>query len=220
MKNYNLTEEEILKNWNALMELIEMFPQPRKDLIKSMYKHFEQRMSVSPASTNPYYHNAFFGGYVDHILRVVDYAIKNYKHWKDIGMDVQGFTMEELIFSALNHDLGKMGFSNNEAEYYLPNDNNWEIEKRHKHFKVNTELPYMTLADMSLYLLQEFNIKCTFNEWHCIRVHDGPYEESNKPYYISFMLDSKFKTNLPYIIHYADLMAMRFEYQRFINLNK
>ena len=37
------------------------------------------------------------------------------------------YTKEELIFSAINHDLGKMGDSENEA--YVPQTDQWRKEK-------------------------------------------------------------------------------------------
>ena len=32
--------------------------------------------------------------------------------WEGFGCDMSTFTQEELVFSAINHDLGKMGDSN------------------------------------------------------------------------------------------------------------
>ena len=34
-----------------------------------------------------------------------------------------------------------------------------------------------------------------------------------KPYFISRMKESKLRTNLPYVMHQADLMAARIEYE-------
>ena len=36
------------------------------------------------------------------------------------GMDTSTFTIEELVFSAINHDLGKMGDAQNES--YITSD--------------------------------------------------------------------------------------------------
>ena len=46
-----------------------------------------------------------------------------------------------------------------------------------------------------------------------IKCTDGLYDESNKPYFISRMKESKLRTNLPYVMHQADLMAARIEYE-------
>jgi hypothetical protein len=50
-----------------------------------------------------------------------------------------------------------------------------------------------------------------------IKLTDGLYDESNKPYYISRTADSKLKTNLGYVMHQADSMAARIEYERWNN---
>ena len=39
---------------------------------------------------------------------------------KKKGADITTFTKEELVFSAINHDLGKMGDEENES--YIPPD--------------------------------------------------------------------------------------------------
>jgi len=40
------------------------------------------------------------------------------------------------------------------------------------------------------------------------------YDDANKPYYISRSADSKLRTNLPVILHHADMMAARIEYEQ------
>jgi len=64
-----------------------------------------------------------------------------------------------------------------------------------------------------LYYLQKANIPVSENEYLAIKLHDGLYEEGNKPYYITFSEDTAIKSNLPYIIHQADLLASRIESQ-------
>ncbi len=70
-----LTAEQIVHNWNDLMKVIDdNFEGERKNKLKSMYTDLEDRMSMQPASSIDHYHNAFEGGYVDHVLRVVKCA--------------------------------------------------------------------------------------------------------------------------------------------------
>ena len=40
------------------------------------------------------------------------------------------------------------------------------------------------------------------------------YEEANKPYLVSFNPDSRLRSNLPLILHQADMMASRVEWER------
>jgi hypothetical protein len=47
-----------------------------------------------------------------------------------------------------------------------------------------------------------------------IQTHDGLYDEANKKYLLSFMPEQKPRTSLPFILHQADLMAARIEFER------
>ena len=69
----------------------------------------------------------------------------------------------------------------------------------------------MRIADRSLYMLHKAGIQVTENEYLAIKLHDGLYEEANKPYYITYGPDTQLKSNLPYILHQADLMASQIE---------
>jgi hypothetical protein len=41
---------------------------------------------------------------------------------------------------------------------------------------------------------------------------DGLYEDANKSYYISYNPDWALKTNIAYVLHQADMMATKIEY--------
>jgi hypothetical protein len=47
-----------------------------------------------------------------------------------------------------------------------------------------------------------------------IQTHDGLYDEANKKYLINFSPSTKPRTALPYILHQADLMAARIEFEK------
>ena len=47
-----------------------------------------------------------------------------------------------------------------------------------------------------------------------IQTHDGLYDEGNKKYLVNYMPEQKPRTSLPYIVHQADLMAARIEFER------
>ena len=121
------------------------------------------------------------------------------------------YSIEELVFSCINHDLGKLG--TNDEPFYIPNDSEWHIKNHGAYYKINNSLSHMRIADRSLFYLQEANIPVTETEFLSIKLHDGLYEEGNKPYYITFSEDTSIRSNLPYIIHQADLMASRVETQ-------
>ena len=208
-----LTAEQIQDNWNDLIDIIENnISSPRKEKLLEFYNKYSERLMLMPASHKKEYHNAFPGGYVEHVLRVIRCAHKQYKLWEEEGADISTFTYEELIFSALNHDLGKLGDEYNEA--YIPQTDNWRKEKLGEDYMFNDKLAFASVPDRGLFLLQSHNIQYTFNEMISIQTHDGLYDEANKKYLATFMPEQKPRTCLPFILHQADLMAARIEFER------
>jgi hypothetical protein len=209
----NFTAEQIQGNWNELIDYIEKYiSEPRKENLIQFYKTYEDRIILMPAAHKKEYHNSFPGGYVEHVLRVIRCAIKQATLWEEEGCDMSTFTIEELVFSALNHDLGKMGSENEES--YIPQTDNWRREKLGEEYMFNTKVPFASVPDRGLFLLQSHNIPYTFNEMIAIQTHDGLYDEANKKYFLSFMPEQKPRTSLPFILHQADLMAARIEFER------
>jgi len=210
MKNF--TAEELQANFFKLVGYIDLYISgERKERLKKLYEDHAERIMLMPASGNEHYHNCFAGGYVDHVIRVIDAALDIAQLWDGYGA-IDSFTTEELVFAALNHDLGKIGTE--EAEMYIMNDSEWHRKNQGKIYKMNPANAFMTVPDRSLRLLAERNISVSENEWFGIKLHDGMYDESNKHYYISYDVNSRLRTNLPYILHQADQLAARVEYQQ------
>ena len=206
----NLTEEQLLENWNDLMRVIDKnFEGERKEKLKAMYESFQERMMFTPASGNINYHNAFVGGYVEHVLRVAKCASQTYMLWKSMGSSMEGYTMEELMFAALNHDLGTYG--DLEKDLYVPNPSDWHRKNQGSLWNLNSELNWMPVQHRSLWLLQQHDIKFSENEMIAIMVHDGLYDEANTQYFKHYNSDRNFKTNMPLVLHQADLMASKIE---------
>jgi hypothetical protein len=78
----------------------------------------------------------------------------------------------------------------------------------------NEKLAFASVPDRSLFLLQSYGIKYTFNEMVAIQTHDGIYDEGNKKYLMAFTPGQKPRTALPFILHQADLMASRIEFEK------
>jgi uncharacterized protein YeaO (DUF488 family) len=163
-----------------------------------------------PAAHKREYHNAYEGGYVAHILNVVDAALKIDQVWRDMGVK-DTYTTEELVFAALNHDLGKWGDFNHEA--VIPQTDEWRRNKLGEMYMFNTQLSYMNVPDRSLWILSSLGIQMTPNEYISIKVHDGLYDAANEPYLKSWSPETKPRTSLVYIIHQADLLAARVEFE-------
>ena len=207
------TAEELVSNYEKFRKLInQTFEGERLESLNKMYDHFEERMLYTPASSVEHYHNAFPGGYVDHVLRVTRNAVKLYELNQEWGLDMGDLTKESVIFTALHHDLGKLGTP--DEDLYIKNDSEWHVKNQGKIYKYNPNIHWMNLNDRTYYNLNYFGIKCTQEEWIGIKLTDGLYDDNNKEYYIKYDKDQTLKTPLPHIMHQADINAARFEYER------
>ena len=207
-----LTPEQINENYTRLRELINSeFPASRSYGLNKMYDDLEDQICLSPASSYEYFHNAFPGGYVDHILRVYDFALLTYRMWNHVGVITDNFTLEELKFAALHHDLGKIGLPY--SPHYLPNGNDYTL-KRGQMYEPNQKTQWMAIHDRTIFLLQNYGIQYSVVEMLGIKLTDGLYDESNKQYLVTYDLKNKLKTNLGTILHHSDMMAARFEFER------
>jgi hypothetical protein len=210
-----LTPEQMGERWQELMRRAGNFFPSRKDALLGMYRDNQRRLATMPASTKEGLHNCFPGGYVDHILRVMDYAQTTYETWIRDGLDVSNFTEEEMLFVAMHHDLGKMGLPGEGNELYVlrPAPSKWELE-RGMLYDINERIPFAYIPHRSLFLLQHYGITLSQNEWFGIMLHDGLYEESNDGYFLASEPKSRLRTNLVQIVHEADYRAARFEFER------
>ena len=209
----NLTAEQIHSNWDIFIGNINAYiSSPRKEKLIEFYEKYEERIMLMPAAHKKEYHNAFPGGYVEHVNRVVGCALKQAKLWASEGADMTTFTEEELVFAAINHDLGKMG--DEEHESYIPQTDQWRKDKLGEDYMFNTKLPFASVPDRGLFMLQSHGIQYTFNEMLAIQTHDGLYDEANKKYLMTYLPEQKPRTCMPLILHQADLMAARIEFER------
>jgi len=167
---------------------------------------------LMPAAHKKEYHNAFPGGYIDHVNRVVECALLQSELWEKMGADMTTFTKEELVFSAINHDLGKMG--DEEQDSYIPQTDKWRRDKLGEDYMFNNKVPFASVPDRGLWMLQQHDVKYSFNEMIAIQTHDGLYDPANDKYLKGFMPEQKPRTSLPFILHQADMMAARIEFEK------
>lgn len=204
-----LTAEQIQKNYDKHLKIIDTYITDRKDLVLSMLKSMEDNYVMAPASGRTWYHNAFAGGYVDHVNRVVEYAVKQSRLYKDMGGSVD-YTEEELVFAALFHDLGKLG--DGEQPNYIPQTDKWRQDKLSEMYTFNPDLDFMLIPDRSLFILQRFGIKVNQKEFLGIRLHDGVFDKANEAYFFSNVESSRQKTSIVSVLHAADFLASKVEY--------
>ena len=204
-----LTPEQIHENWVKLINLIkdtfsEDYPNNRREKLLNMYQYFEDRMCVAPASGKEHYHNAMVGGYVEHVLHVVDFSLQLKEVWERNGAIIN-FTDEELIFAAMHHDLGKVGDLEN--DYYTPNESEWHRKNQGKIYTHNPSLQYMNVADRSMWLLQQFGIKLNQTEYIGIKLalFDAIYVIMVNPFFWSYStIIFYYCSILPYCQNYLE----------------
>ena len=205
MKKYTNTQLE--ENYNKFIKAVEsLFTGERLEKLLHMYSMDElgPNLMLQPSSSNIGYHNAYDGGYIDHIMNVVNNSIRMMKLYEDVGGKID-FTRDELLFAAFHHDLGKLGKKG--VLNYLPNPSEWHIKNQGKIYTNNPDLPYMDLTDRTFLTLSDYGLKHTTNEWFGIRLTDGMYDEANIKYLKTFNPDNTLRSNIQYILHWADHMS-------------
>jgi hypothetical protein len=167
-----LDETQIAENYEKFRRLInQTFTGERLDSLNKMYDQLEDRIVLTPASSTEHFHNAFAGGYIDHVLRVTRNAVKVFDLHTELGLGDGSFDKETVIFTALHHDLGKVG--NADESWYIPNDSQWHIENQGKIYKTNPTMHWMNLNDRTFWMLNNFGIKISEVEYLGIKLTDG-----------------------------------------------
>jgi len=205
----SLSAEQIQKNYEKHLKIVDTYIGDRKDSIKDMMSHMEEIYVMAPASGKSWYHSAFAGGYVDHVNRVVEYAVKQSRLYQEMGGTID-YTVEELVFAALFHDLGKLG--DGEQPNYIPQTDKWRQDKLSEMYTFNPDLDFMLIPDRSLFILQKFGIKVSQKEFLAIRCHDGVFDKANEAYFFSHVETSRQKTSIISVLHSADFLASKVEY--------
>lgn len=201
-------------NWNKFIDLIQSsFTGDRQKKLLKLYDDNANHIATAPASGNTKFHNAYPGGYVDHVLRVVDFGIKTTKYWKMLGIALD-YTEEEMIFAAIHHDMGKLGNLVTGKPYYYPQTSDWHRKNRKELYTTKPEDgEWMTVPQMSLYNLQHYGVWISESEYLGILLHDGVFDDINKPYLAPGNPDKRTKAKLPYVLHQADFNATEYEKQ-------
>jgi len=207
------TEKELFANYEKFLKQLEkIFSGERLEKLKHLYSENEYgyRAIMAPASAKEHFHNAYVGGYLDHIMNVLTTSFGVKKLYEARGGTID-FTDEELAFSAIHHDLGKLG-DKEQGEYYQIQESDWHRKNRGEIFKFNSNLQYMDVVDRALFILQQYQIPCTWKETLAIKLSDGLYHDANSSYLKSYNPDQELKTNLPRLLHVADYISCRCEY--------
>jgi hypothetical protein len=223
---FKYDEKTLKKNYdNFLSRLQEDFSGERLDALMAMYEtdHIRENYMIAPASGMIYFHNCYIGGLIDHVENVVRNAKALYSFYKKSGGTID-FELEELVFAAYHHDLGKIEDGYGNAHYEI-NQDDWSIKKNQQYFNTNKKRMISDIEANSFQILNKFGIKYTQKEHIGIICADGLYSEDAKKFLMpkSFGEESQLKTRLPIILHSADNFAAKIEgdeYYRFIGETK
>ena len=185
----------------------------RAGKLNKMYDHFEERMMLAPASSTDYFHNSWPGGYIDHVMNITEAGKKLFKLYEDFGFKLT-YTVDDVVFCTMHHDLGKLGSL--EEDYYKPNPSEWHRINQGKMYEINPNLHNMTVTDRAVYTLSQFGVTYSEQEYLGLRLADGMYEDANKTYLMGFGEGKKIKSNIAQLVHQADMVATRFEMERYM----
>jgi hypothetical protein len=218
-----IDEKKIEQNWERFTDLAKQFwpedpeQQNRWNKLSDLLETYANRLAMMPASSKVSYHSAYVGGFVQHTLNVYDAAMLLTKVWSKQGAKID-FSIEELTFVCLTHDLGKMG--DDQHEFYIEQTDKWRQEKLGEVYGFNPKLSFMKDHDRTIFLLMQHGIEVSETEYLSIKLQAGLYDEGNKSYLISCSPEYKLHSNLPYIIHQADAMSARVESMGDLRLTK
>ena len=174
----SFTPEQIANNFNKFRALCEKLGSRSESVLK-MVDHLGEQLALCPASSRKEFHLAEPGGLVDHSLRVLSNTIKI---MKTFGWETP---KDSLIISCLFHDIGKVGFVDDDgvvADYYIPQESEWHRDKLGEMYKHNKEMQYMTTPQRSVHMCQHFGVKLKTDEYLSILLNDGFVVDENKPY--------------------------------------
>jgi hypothetical protein len=202
----SVSQEHIDSQYTRLLTIVkETFGEDSERTVGllKLYTDMAELIKWAPASGKLHYHAAYVGGYLDHVLSVYDLAIKLATTYVKAGGKAN-FSKVELVFAALNHDLGKIGDEN--GTYYIPEKSEWHREKQNKYFSHNKDIAYLTVFDRTMYLLSQYGVKISQSELLAIRLANGLFDDATKPYFLNH-IPFPLSSNIGYILHWADHMA-------------
>ena len=151
-----------------------------------------ERIAVCPSHNLVKRSTSAPGGLVEHALNTFKIARKL--------VEASGVSVnpESLAIVCLLHEIGKIG--DNEKDYFIAQDSSWHRE-RGQVYTYNPDLPKMTHAHRTLFLLQANGINLDMDEWIAILTQQGTASEENRFY-------SGCENNLAVILQTAIRMAV------------
>ena len=152
-----LTKEEIVKNTTKFLKTARKY-----GILNEEFEEFlGEDLIKSPASTKDSTYNAFEGGLIDHILRVMK---KAYKLNEELLPEMQQ-PIESIIKVVYLHQIGK-------TKMFVPQTDNWLREKRGQYYEFKDDLKPIKVSERSIYFINKFGIELTEVEYSAILNYD------------------------------------------------
>lgn len=191
---------EVTQRIEALMADVELFPEPRRGLVKQMLDGpVGSEYFTAPASGREEYHSAFPGGLAYHSFNVAKTLGKLAStlcpgRWSD----------HTLNFVAMFHDLGKAG--DGVEPYYVVQNDQWRRKNYGEMYTINPDCMPMPTSERGLFLLQQHGITLSAEETLAIRLNDGQYVDENR-----YWRNGSREPDLALLVHWADNWSTRQE---------
>ena len=177
-----LTAEEIETNFAKFREHCTNTGNRSKNVLE-LVDFLGTQLALCPASTR--YHMCEPGGLVKHSLNVLENAVRLRRAFKWQIND------SSLILSALFHDIGKIGLVSEEngekklVDFYVDAEK-WKQERYGTRYEVNQDINssrlYMETPQRSVYIMQQFGITLSREEYLAILLNDGWVVDANREY--------------------------------------
>ncbi len=163
--------ETIEKNWKTYEKLVGRLSDENTN---TMISAMGERMCLAPASTHLDRPGCYRGGLVQSALMITA-KMRKLNEIYELNIPT-----ESIIKVGLFHDLGKVG--DLEDDLFLEQDSSWHREKLGQMFKYNEDVEKMSISHRTLWILQNFGIKLTREEWVAIQLAQGSHFEENRFY--------------------------------------
>lgn len=163
--------QRIENNWETFTQVLGRL---NDDNIGLMLDSLGERIAACPSSMKIDQPGCHPGGLVENSLEVTS-VMRSLNDSLDYGYQIQS-----LIKVGLLHDIGKIG--NLDKEYFLPQESEWHREKLGQMFVYNPDLQKMSVTHRTLYILQNFGVSLSEEEWIAIQISSGTHFEENRFY--------------------------------------
>ena len=144
----------IKKNWNTFKTILNRLDDENID---TMLDKIGERICLAPANPNNKQYGCYPGGIVVASTKLAK-AMQALNEFHGNPVDIKSVYKVGLL-----HDIGRIGTLSD--DWLLPQDSDWHREKLGNEFKVNFDLPKMTHLQRTMFLLSQFQVVLSEEEF-------------------------------------------------------